>query len=132
MPNVFLSLTAERDPKWLFLVTFSLKTASQVQKSIVWSIFIFEIPLGSAMQVETDDFILSLTSGDEVDSNGQTEIVSTEASDLPADLVNTDVSELVNLNLLSSRFMLFTSPITSRHDVGVTFIPHSMLFFFAG
>lgn len=47
------------------------------------------------MQVETDDFILSLTSGD-VGNDGQTEVVTTEVSDLPADLVNTDVTDLVS------------------------------------
>lgn len=49
------------------------------------------------MQVETDDFILSLTSGD-VENDEQTEVVTTEVSDLPPDLVNTDVSDLVNFN----------------------------------
>lgn len=47
------------------------------------------------MQVETDDFILSLTS-DEVGNDGQAEVVTTEVSDLPSDLVNTDVSDLVS------------------------------------
>ncbi len=47
------------------------------------------------MQVETDDFILSLTSGD-VENDEQTEVVTTEVSDLPPDLVNTDVSDLVS------------------------------------
>jgi len=47
----------------------------------------------SAMQVEPEDFILSL----DVDSNENTEIVTTEVSELPPDLVNTDVSDLVNL-----------------------------------
>lgn len=46
------------------------------------------------MHVEPDDFILSF----EGDSDGQTEITTTEeVSDLPADLVNTDVSELVGI-----------------------------------
>lgn len=53
------------------------------------------IPLATAMQVETDDFILSLTS-DDVHGDGQTEVVTT-VSDLPADLVNTDVSDLVGI-----------------------------------
>jgi hypothetical protein len=48
------------------------------------------------MQVETDDFMLSLTS-DDVNSNGPTEEITTheEVTDLPPDLVNADVSELV-------------------------------------
>ncbi|XP_046457412.1 protein lin-54 homolog isoform X1 [Daphnia pulex] len=49
----------------------------------------------SAMQVETDDFILSLTSvGEENDEH--TEVITTEVSDLPPDLVNTDVADLAN------------------------------------
>ena len=44
------------------------------------------------MQVEPEDFILSL----DVDSNENTEIVTTEVSELPPDLVNADVSDLVN------------------------------------
>lgn len=46
------------------------------------------------MQVETDDFILSLTSEDVV-SDEQTEVVTTEVSDLPPDLEHADVSDLV-------------------------------------
>ena len=46
------------------------------------------------MQCEPEDFILSL----DVDSNEATEIVTTEVSDLPPDLVNADVSDLVNIN----------------------------------
>lgn len=41
------------------------------------------------MQVEPEDFILSL----DVDSNENTEIVTTEVSELPPDLVNADVSD---------------------------------------
>lgn len=48
------------------------------------------------MQVETDDFIYSLTTGD-VEGNEQTEIISTDQSGLPPDLVNADVSELVSI-----------------------------------
>ena len=44
------------------------------------------------MQVEPEDFILSLNA----DSNETTEIVTTEVSELPQDLVNADVSDLVN------------------------------------
>lgn len=47
------------------------------------------------MQVETDDFILSLTSVNP-ETDEQTEVVTTEVSDLPPDLVNTDVSDLVS------------------------------------
>ena len=47
------------------------------------------------MKVETDDFILSLTSvGEENDEH--TEVITTEVSDLPPDLVNTDVADLVS------------------------------------
>lgn len=49
------------------------------------------------MQVETDDFIYSLTAGD-VDGNEQTEIVTADHSDIPADLVHTDVSDLVSVS----------------------------------
>jgi len=44
------------------------------------------------MQVEPEDFILSL----DVDSNENTEIVTTEVSELPPDLVNADVSDLAD------------------------------------
>lgn len=47
------------------------------------------------MQVETDDFILSLTSVNP-ETDEQTEVITTEVSDLPPDLVNTDVSDLVS------------------------------------
>ena len=50
------------------------------------------------MQVETDDFILSLTSVG-VENDEQTEVITTEVSDLPADLVNTDVADLVSFPL---------------------------------
>lgn len=50
---------------------------------------------GTAMQVETDDFILSLTSVNP-ETDEQTEVITTEVSDLPPDLVNTDVSDLAN------------------------------------
>ena len=46
------------------------------------------------MQVETDDvFMLSLTVDDGCNSNGASGLIAT--SDLPPDLVNTDVSDLV-------------------------------------
>jgi hypothetical protein len=51
------------------------------------------------MQVETDDFILSLTSVG-VENDEQTEVITTEVSDLPPDLVNTDVTDLVSFDLL--------------------------------
>lgn len=51
------------------------------------------------MQVETDDFILSLTSVG-VENDEQTEVITTEVSDLPPDLVNTDVADLVSFSLL--------------------------------
>jgi len=44
------------------------------------------------MQVEPEDFILSLNA----DSNETTEIVTTEVSELPQDLVNADVSDLAD------------------------------------
>ena len=48
------------------------------------------------MQVETDDFIYSLTAGD-ADGNEQTEIITSDHSGIPADLVHTDVSDLVSI-----------------------------------
>lgn len=76
---------------------------------------------GSAMQVETDDFILSLTAGDDVDSNGQTEIVTTEVSDLPPDLVNTDVSELVSLLFFFRKQCSFLL-CTNSHNIRLAYI----------
>jgi hypothetical protein len=53
------------------------------------------------MQVETDDFIYSLTAGD-ADGNEQTEIITTHHSGIPADLVHTDVSDIVSILQLNS------------------------------
>lgn len=57
------------------------------------------------MQVEPDDFILSLAPGD-MEDDRQNIIPSEEQNNLPADLENTDMTELVILvyllNLISN------------------------------
>lgn len=69
------------------------------------------------MQVETEDFILSLTSED-VGNCEQTNVETSEVSDLPPDLANTDVSDLVcNIEQGFSPNLEFQLPIPTHSIV---------------